>query len=71
MAVFTTERTARKMRKCSGCGRPIQPGKRYRSIAITPGGELGYEGWTRTAMHLSDMDCYYELGTPETAGEKE
>lgn len=71
MAVFTTERTARKTRKCSGCGKPIESGKRYRSTVITPGGEFGYEGWSRLASHLSEMDCYYELGVPATTGEKE
>ena len=61
MAVFTTERTARKAHKCSDCGKPIRPGECYRHTVITPGGEFGYEGWSRLASHLSYVDCDYEL----------
>jgi hypothetical protein len=71
VAVFTTERTARKPRKCSRCGGTIRPGERYTSIVITPGGEFGYEGWSRLAEHLSFMACDYELAAPKATGEKE
>jgi hypothetical protein len=42
--------------------------KRYRNTVITPGGEFGYKGWSRLTSHLSDVDCYYELAAPTTAG---
>jgi hypothetical protein len=61
MAVFTRERTARKPRKCSQCSQTIRSGERYLSIAITPGGEFGYLGWSRFAEHLSWTACNYEL----------
>ena len=64
MTVFTTERTARKPRKCSQCGGQIRAGERYTSIVITPGGEFGYEGWSRLAEHLSFVSCDYELAAP-------
>lgn len=61
MAVFTTERSARKERRCSRCGGVIKAGERYASIAITPGGEMGYLGWSRLAEHLTFVACDYEL----------
>jgi hypothetical protein len=70
VAAFTTERTAHKPHKCSQCCGTIHPGERYESTVITPGGELGYEGWSRLATHLSWTACNYELAAPR-AGEKE
>ena len=42
----------------------IRAGERYTSIVITPGGEFGYEGWSRLAEHLSFVSCDYELAAP-------
>jgi hypothetical protein len=61
---FTTERKAAKPHKCWRCGGPIKPGERYVSVSITPGGDLGYERWTRLAEHLSYVECDYELARP-------
>ena len=61
MTALTTERTARKQYRCWRCGGVIEPGERDASTSIPPGGDLGYEKWTRVAEHLSYVSCDYEL----------
>lgn len=57
MAIFTTERTARKGYRCSDCGGRILPGERYASSAITPRdpemGDADGKRWGRIRSHVN------------------
>ncbi len=59
MAVFTTEHTARKTHRCGSCCKPIKPGQRYKRHAITPGSDLGNDGWWTVTNHADPADCDY------------
>jgi hypothetical protein len=63
MAAIATEHTARVAHRCWRCGGHIKSGERYTSVAVTPGGDLGYEHWTRLAEHLTYTECDYELAS--------
>jgi hypothetical protein len=61
MAVFTTERTARKAHTCSTCLRQIKPGQRHQVHVATPNDiDLGNTRWRRLRSHLTYGDCYPE-----------
>ncbi len=57
MAIFTTERTARKLYRCSDCGGRIRPGERYAISDITPRdpemGDADGKRWGRIRSHVN------------------
>jgi hypothetical protein len=61
MAVFTTERTARKQYECERCRSHIKPGQAYASSSITPNdpemGDADGKRWGRIRSHLTYKDC--------------
>lgn len=61
MAVFTTERTARKAYACERCTGGIKPGQRYESSAITPNdpelGDADGKRWGHLRVHITRKEC--------------
>ncbi|GAB3670486.1 hypothetical protein [Saccharopolyspora tripterygii] len=62
--IRATVRTAAKPHRCITCDRPaIQPGDRYRDVAMNPNHDgLGYPGWIRGA---ECADCAQRNGRGE------
>lgn len=61
--IWNTIRTARKVHRCSPCGRPIRPGERYLSGTISPNdNDIGNIGWWTLA---ECEDCAIKYGRME------
>jgi hypothetical protein len=61
VAIFTTIRKSRVLRKCDTCRGKIRPGDRYEHAAITPDhDDFGNTRWLTYHTHLSPDTCYQE-----------
>lgn len=66
MVTFAKKRTARKARRCDGCGGVIPAGATYVRHSAPPGGDLGNSRWwTINACGVSITDCRQPLETNE------
>lgn len=62
MAVLSTFHVARLSHRCNACHRVIHPGQPYQLVAITPGGDTGYEGWLHFKEHYPSAACTQDDG---------